>query len=149
MTGTNHVLTGVAIGLAVHQPALAIPAAIASHFVLDALPHYGSDSHSTKRFLYILAADGAVIMAILLALAIGQPEHFGLAIVCGLLAASPDFMWLPNFLRDLSDHHTRRLYDNPVTKFHKRIQWAEKPYNWPYEFVWLFGVLIVVHFLSF
>lgn len=137
MTGTNHVLTGVAIGLAVQQPVLAIPAAIASHFVLDALPHYGHDRHSAKKFLTILAVDGSVIALILISLIAAQPNGWGLALVCDLLAASPDFMWLPNFLRDLSDHHTRKPYDDPITKFHKRIQWAEKPYNWPYEFVWL------------
>jgi hypothetical protein len=144
MTGTNHVLTGVAIGLAVHQPMLAIPLAITSHFVLDALPHYGSDVHDPKKFLRILAFDASVILVILLRLVITQPQYWVLAIVCGLLAASPDFMWLPNFLRDLSDHHTRKPYDNPVTKFHKRIQWGEKPYNWPYEVVYVVLVLSIV-----
>lgn len=141
MTGVNHIVTGVAIGLAVQQPALALPLALASHFVLDALPHYGHDDHAAKRFLTILAIDGVAIVAILVTLAALQPAGWGLALACGLLAASPDFMWLPNFLRDLSDHHTRKPYDDPITKFHKRIQWAEKPYNWPYEFVWL-GVMI-------
>ncbi len=144
MTGTNHVLTGVAIGLAVQQPVLAVPLALGSHFALDALPHYGGDSHKTKKFLTLLAIDGTLIAIVLVSLIVSQPSNWVLALVCGLLAASPDFMWLPNFLRDLSDHHTRKPYDDPITKFHKRIQWAEKTYNWPYEFAWLGLILISI-----
>ena len=38
---TNHMVTGAVIALVVKQPALALPLAFLSHFVLDALPHYG------------------------------------------------------------------------------------------------------------
>lgn len=45
MMATPHMLTGAAIGMALHRrPALALSAAFASHFVLDAVPHL--DSHA-------------------------------------------------------------------------------------------------------
>jgi hypothetical protein len=40
MTLTNHLLTGAAIAKLLPSP-VAIPIAFASHFVLDALPHFG------------------------------------------------------------------------------------------------------------
>lgn len=144
MTGTNHVLTGIAIGLIVQEPVLAIPLAVVSHFVLDSLPHYGSPDVTNKRFLVILGIDGAAISIILFSLAIAQPAYWEIAAVCGIAAASLDFMWLPNFLRDMKTGHVRKPYTNPILRFHKNIQWAEKPYNWPYEFVWLFIVSFTV-----
>ncbi len=41
MTGFNHAVTGALIAGAVGNPFLAIPLAFASHFVLDAIPHFG------------------------------------------------------------------------------------------------------------
>lgn len=137
MTATNHVLTGVVIGLTIHQPVLAIPLALVSHFALDALPHYGEQDLTSKRFKIILAVEALAITIILTVIAMRQPAYWGLAIVCGLVAASPDFMWLPNFIRDLRHSNDRKPYTSGIYHFHKAIQWAEKSYNWPYELVWL------------
>jgi hypothetical protein len=41
MHSINHAALGAVIGLVTKDPLIAIPAAFASHFVLDALPHYG------------------------------------------------------------------------------------------------------------
>jgi len=49
MTATNHALTGAAIGLLVGEPLIAVPAAIASHFICDALPHYGRVGPDSRR----------------------------------------------------------------------------------------------------
>ena len=42
MTATNHALTGAIIGFTVVAP-LAFLVAILSHFVLDAIPHFGAN----------------------------------------------------------------------------------------------------------
>ena len=39
---TNHVLSGALIGALARRPAAAFAAGMASHFVLDALPHWGN-----------------------------------------------------------------------------------------------------------
>ena len=39
MMGTPHILAGAAVAKLLRRPALAYPAAFASHFVLDAIPH--------------------------------------------------------------------------------------------------------------
>jgi len=43
MLATPHLLVGAAIGKAVRRPWLALPAAVASHFLLDCVPHL--DTH--------------------------------------------------------------------------------------------------------
>ena len=37
---TPHLVVGAAIGARIRRPALALPAAVASHFVLDTVPHF-------------------------------------------------------------------------------------------------------------
>jgi hypothetical protein len=44
MIGTPHMMTGAAIGKIARRPQIALPAAFASHFVLDAIPHL--DQHA-------------------------------------------------------------------------------------------------------
>ena len=62
MTITNHLLAGSLIGLTVAQPALAIALAFASHFVMDALPHFGYAGQKgysevlKHRLTYVVAA---------------------------------------------------------------------------------------------
>jgi len=45
MTITNHILAGAIIGAVIKEPALALPIAFASHFVMDALPHFGYEGN--------------------------------------------------------------------------------------------------------
>lgn len=75
MMATPHLLAGAAIGRALHRRAwLALPTAFASHFVLDAIPHlgsndlYGSPTGFTIPEVSIALADfaaGSVLLALL------------------------------------------------------------------------------------
>jgi hypothetical protein len=49
MTATNHVITGAILVAAIKNPVVALPLALASHFVLDYLPHFGDKTGLTKR----------------------------------------------------------------------------------------------------
>lgn len=137
MTATNHTITGVLIGLSVHQPALAIVLAVLSHFVLDAIPHYSDPKFSGRRLAPILAIDATIALMLLGSLVVLQPQSWQLAVVCGIAAASPDLMWFPRWLRDLRNKPAKPF--NAIMRFHSRIQWAEKPYNYPYEIIWFLG----------
>ncbi len=143
MTATNHVLTGALIGLTIHQPVLAVMLAIISHFLLDALPHYGAKNLKGHGFKLLLGADALLASFILLALVVGRPMGWQLAVGCGVAAASPDLMWLPGWLRML--HGRSRGRFNAIMKMHKEIQWAEKAKNYPFEIIWLVsGVILLV-----
>lgn len=135
MMATNHGLTGAALGLAVHEPVAAVGLALGSHFILDAMPHFGSESHASKGFLTLIAFDLLGIIAIISLLAGLQPDNWQLAIGCAVVAMIPDVMWLPNWLLTLSGR-AKRPHKHFLPRFHKSIQWAEKPNNWPVEIIW-------------
>lgn len=57
MTATAHSLVGAALAAKIGNPALAIPLAFASHFLLDCVPHWDTGTHYHERpkkatFLY-------------------------------------------------------------------------------------------------
>jgi hypothetical protein len=67
MTATNHGLMGIVIGAYMPLP-YAIPVAFVSHFILDALPHYGipqKQRNRSKIYKRVVTVD--TIAALLLA----------------------------------------------------------------------------------
>lgn len=113
---TNHVLSGALIGALARRPLAAFAAGVASHFVLDAVPHWGQWG-SRRRFLRAAVPDGLVSLAAMGAIAVLSPADRRLAVVAGMSgAALPDiekptmlwFGWSP--------------FPRAVDRFHNRIQ---------------------------
>ena len=87
---TNHVLSGALIGALARRPLPAFAAGVASHFVLDAVPHWG-DWGSRRRFLRVAVADGLVSLAVAGAFAAASPPERRAAVLAGMAgAALPD-----------------------------------------------------------
>jgi len=119
---TNHVLSGALIGALARRPLPAFAAAAASHFVLDAVPHWG-DWRSQRRFLRVAVPDGLISLAVMGAFAAASPPERRLAVLAGMTgAALPDadkpttlwFGWSP--------------FPRAVDRFHARIQ-REAPHR--------------------
>ncbi len=111
---TNHVLSGALIGALAGRPLPAFAAGVASHFVLDAVPHWG-DWGSQRRFLRVAVPDGLISLALIGALAAAAPADRRLAALAGMTgAALPDidkpanlwFGWSP-FPAAVDDFHSR------------------------------------------
>lgn len=138
MTATNHVVTGALIAAAVRQPYLAVPLALASHVVMDAMPHFGwHGPKNGKIFMAILGADMFCASLVLLALLLSHPAGWLLMVACAIAAASPDLLWLYYLPYELRHGHAKRY--NIVGRFLARIQWAEWQ-SWPgfaIELAWL------------
>jgi hypothetical protein len=135
MTAINHAVTGSIIAVYIHEPVLALPLALASHFVLDSLPHLAIKPHNSRLFKEVLTTDVILSTLLLVYIAVLQPAYWLLIIGCALLAMSPDLMWLPPYIRKLK-HQPKRL-PNSAMRFHKNIQKHE--YLWGYfvEIPWL------------
>src|SRR5207244_3749993 len=87
---TNHVLSGALIGALARRPLPAFAAGVASHFVLDAVPHWGKWG-SRRRFLRVAVADGLVSLAVAGAFAAVSPSARRPAVLAGMAgAALPD-----------------------------------------------------------
>ncbi len=126
MTGLNHAATGMLLGAALPFP-LSIPVAIISHFVLDALPHYGipQEQRNVSKFwktFFVIDFIAALSLGFF-GLLHGQPAMFW----TGLAACAPDFFWVGRIVHthsfDLSHNETF------FTRWHAGIQHFERPWG--------------------
>jgi hypothetical protein len=146
MRAINHALTGAAVGLVVTNPAIALPLAIMSHFVLDTVPHHTDDERfpkGSKAFNLILLADALLCGLLVLVLFFSVPGNWLLPAVCAFLATSPDLMWIRRFLVSL------RTGNDPgpsgiVEEFHSIIQWKAWPGGVWIETAWAITALFVL-----
>ncbi|HZP50351.1 hypothetical protein [Actinocrinis sp.] len=113
---TNHVLSGALIGAAAESPAAALPLGVASHFALDALPHWGKWL-SKSHFLRVAVADGLTGLAVMGAAAAVTPPARRAAVIAGMVgAAVPDIDKPTRIFFGFSPFPRR------VDEFHSRIQ---------------------------
>jgi hypothetical protein len=80
---TNHVLSGALIGALARRPLPAFAAGVASHFVLDAMPHWGKWG-SRSQFLHVAVPDGLISLAAMGAFAAVSPPDRRLAVLAGM-----------------------------------------------------------------
>lgn len=153
MRAINHAVTGATIGLAVPAPALAMLLAYASHFLLDAIPHYDDRERfplHSKGFAAILLLDMILCFLLILGLIIIAPSNWLVPAVCAFLATSADLMWIGKFktAREIN-HESEELPKNPVLRFHSVIQWRTGPSGLAVELVWLAaGVYLIFAFTA-
>jgi hypothetical protein len=129
MTGLNHAATGALVAAAIDKPILALPAALLSHFVVDAIPHWNYQlSGGVRDRQKVMIIDLVLSLALLVALATTVQATPWVIIVGGLLAILPDTMWLRYFLtgRPAITGSPKRFI-NKLRRFHMWIQWSETP----------------------
>jgi hypothetical protein len=123
---TNHVLSGALIGALTRRPAVAFAAGVASHFVVDAVPHWG-DWGSERAFLRVAVPDGLTSLALIGVFAAVSPPEKRLSMVAAMAgAALPDADKPTNLWLDWSP------FPAAVNRFHSRIQ-REALSRWPVE----------------
>jgi hypothetical protein len=116
MLATNHVLSGALIGALARRPALAFGAGVASHFVLDWVPHWGK-WESRSRFLRVAVPDGLVSLAAMAAFTALAPTDRRAATAAGMAGAL-----LPDMNKPASLWFGRSPFPAAVDRFHNRIQ---------------------------
>ncbi len=138
-------MTGALIGLVVGQPAIALPAALVSHFVCDALPHYDSDPAGARvkslSFRYYLLTDAGLCFLLVVLLTVTHPLHWLLAVICAFVAVSPDLLWFNRYIQ-ISRHRSWR--PNAFLRFASAIQWFAKPIGAVVEAAWFAGAVILL-----
>ena len=141
MTATNHMLTGAVIAVAVKQPALVVPLAFLSHFVLDAIPHFGIHEDDVLRrnkhplFRAVVGVDILLVIAVVIALPLLVSSVSWWVVLLAMLAAyAPDSVWLVRFWREMKTQTWRP--GGWYARWHQKIQWSEKPWGLSVEVVW-------------
>jgi hypothetical protein len=153
MRAINHALTGAAIGLLVAEPVIAVPAAFVSHYVCDAIPHYGRGIAEEKElnstsFRVSLVVDAGLCALLVLILALRRPQHWVLAAVCAFVAASPDLLSINRYREARRNQPIKR---NWYTKLaNDELQWFERPIGAVVEVAWFIaGIIILAPFIRF
>jgi len=113
---TNHVLSGALIGAVVRRPVPAFAAGVASHFVLDAVPHWG-DWGSIRRFLQVAVPDGLISLAAMGTITALAPAERRPAVLAGMIGAA-----LPDVDKPAKLWFGRSPWPRAVDEFHIRIQ---------------------------
>ena len=146
MRAINHALTGTLIGLTIGEPLIAVPVAFVSHYVCDAIPHYGSSLTGDKElksrlFRQLLYADAFLCVGFVAVLAVLRPTHWWLAAVCAFVAAAPDLASFNRYRRIISHKAWR---PGKYFAFASGIQWFERPIGAVVEVAWFIGVIILL-----
>lgn len=150
MTAINHALTGAIIGLLIPIPVIAVPVAFLSHFVCDAIPHFGPNKNNTswittKRFRNLLIIDASLCILLVLVLFITKPQDWFQAIICAFLATSPDLVWI-NRLR--LEKQNKIWKPSLFSKFASNIQWFEKPIGAIIEVAWFIAGIFIIRAIA-
>jgi hypothetical protein len=123
---TNHVLSGAVIGAVVRRPGPAFLAGVASHFVLDALPHWGK-WRTQRQFLRVAVPDGLLALGLTAGFAAVAPPGRRAALTAGMLGAA-----LPDADKPAKLWFGFSPWPAAVNHFHDRIQ-DEAPGRFPAE----------------
>lgn len=146
MTSSNHAATGAIIALAINQPVLALPAAYASHFLLDALPHFGfpgkggyPEAFKHKYLTFTTEFLGLIGIVVVIIMLRSQTLWVWLA---AILAISPDFMW--PYVYMAFERKNKVHKHGPISQFHHNIQWCERPWGLFVEIAWFIGTFVIL-----
>lgn len=146
MLAINHALTGAIIGFAVGVPVIALPLAFVSHFVCDALPHFGMPIENeiwlkTKTFRNMLIIDASLCLLLVGIIAYKHSPNWIIVSVCAFLATSPDLVWINKFRLAKKNKQWR---PSLFSKFAASIQWFERPIGAFVELTWFIASLVII-----
>lgn len=150
MTATNHAITGALVATLVKEPLLAISIALAMHFAMDALPHFGLNTqnikdilerNSQKLFKRVLVVDIIIASVLLIVIPVILAGSFEWWLVLASMIAcmSPDLVWGYRFYYEIREQMERP--QSQFSKFHNWIQWSETPRGIIVELIWFVSVL--------
>ena len=142
MTGLNHAVTGALVAVAAGEPAIALPVALLSHFVIDSLPHwdYEIPGHPKIRRM-VIGLDMLMSILLVALLALMSADSAWLVLACGFLAILPDTMWLPYILYGKPSPTSGKSPLNRLRHLHFKIQWSESAAGIYAELLWFVTML--------
>jgi len=134
MTLTNHMLAGSLLARLFPLP-IALPLAFLSHFVLDALPHYGYRTFDERAkhipTLFAVVIVDVIVAGLLVAWLISH-GHFSW-LLAGVVAFSPDLLWVYRFIFEEKFGRIKPNEGGRFVQFHAGLQKYEFRFGWLLE----------------
>ena len=121
---TNHVLSGAVVALVAPGPGTAAAGGFASHFLLDAVPHFGVDEEHLMR---VAVPDGLLGLACIGALLVATPGRQRSKVAAGIAGAC-----LPDMDKPGRQFFDRSPFPAWFDRFHDGIQ-REAVHRWTVE----------------
>lgn len=137
MLVTNHVLTGALVGLAAPGPVSAFLGGVASHVVLDVVPHWGD--RPIEEVLPIAVADGLTGLAVIGVVWWRTPPQRRLRVLAGMAGGSVPDLDKPGVV-----FFGRSPFPRVVDELHARIQTRESSARMPQEVLVALGSAVVL-----
>jgi hypothetical protein len=128
---TTHVLSGAVIGALAPDVGTAMGRGFASHFVLDAIPHWGCEPEDMLR---VAVPDGLIGLAAIAAVARTVSPARRMAVLAGVLGAC-----LPDIDKPCELFFGRSPFPAWFDRFHAAIQ-HEREHRWRREVVTAAGM---------
>ena len=144
MTGLNHALTGALVAAAIDEPAIALPAALLSHFVIDMIPHWDYRLPEVLKPLAVMM-DFTLSLSLLLILAVTVDASPRMIIAGGILGILPDAMWLPGIVVGKEVPKSGKSVLHRVRRIHSKLQWSETRSGLIVEIIWLPLMIILLY----
>lgn len=141
MTGLNHSMTGAVIAKLLPLP-VAIPLAFVSHFVLDALPHFGEVFENRQKLSRAIWTIDVSLTALFLGFLISTKQWVLFA--GALVAILPDFAWIYRFTIAEKFGKVPPRPENKFNSWHVRIQHYESRKGLIFELAWLSVMIIAL-----
>lgn len=134
MLETPHTLVGAALAVKIQNPFISLPLALASHFILDRLPHWNPHLYTEKKkngkiskksfTIVILDSSLALISGVSIALLKSQnTAEFAVVIAACFLSVLPDVVESPYFFLNQKS----KIMEKWIS-FQKSIQNNTSPY---------------------
>lgn len=140
---TNHVLTGIYLGLVIDEPAVLLPVAVASHLIMDVTPHLGpppaghqSADFQDRFFLVIGSVDFLASLVVTASFCAARPERAGHVLLGAFGAALPDLTYIPVIVFGERAYQVIPGLRRLIKGFLAPIQTYERPPGLVTEFVW-------------
>ena len=136
MLETPHVAVGVAIATKIPNPFIAVPLAVASHFVLDRIPHWnphlytetqkrGKPSPKSTKIAIIDIASAFALGSFFAYRALPDQKAAILILVCSLASVASDVIKYPYYY-----FHMRQKWLVKWVKFERSLQIDSKSVFW-------------------
>ncbi len=137
MLVTNHVLAGALVGLAAPGPVSAFLGGVASHVVLDVVPHWGD--RAIEDVMPIAVADGLTGLAAIAVVWSRTPSRHRLRVLAGMAGGS-----LPDLDKPSQVFFGASPFPRAVDDLHARIQTRESAARMPQEVVVALGAAVLL-----
>lgn len=137
MLVTNHVLVGALVGLAAPGPVSAFLGGVASHVVLDVVPHWGD--RPMDEVMPIAVADGLAGLGAIAVVWSRTPTRLRMRVLAGMAGGS-----LPDLDKPGQVFFGASPFPRSVDEFHSRIQTRESAGRMPQEVLVALGASLLL-----